>query len=452
MKPRSIKFLLPVAAIACVLVAISLVVNGDGAGRKVSFVVAQATTLREGLKVRAAGQQVGKISSLELVNGGRAARVELELTDEKVWPLPSDTRIRVRYGGTVSYAQRYVDLRRGTAGGPIPEGGTLSSANVEFPVEFDEVFGTFDRRTRRDLGAALDTMGAALPPASPELRGALEPAGDLTEQGKGLFGDLGQHPSRLVDLVRSSDRVLRAARAANPGVAPLLDDAAITFTATAGRASELERLLHELPASLDAARGTLARADRTLVAATGLSRDLRPGVDRLIRITAPLNRTLATLTSVAPDARATLAVARRAAPDIRGLLDRGRAALPELRSIAEQGRPQVRCIRPFAPEIAGWASTWTGFLSEADGKDKYARLYNSVYPFPNDTPFGTGAASKIFPGAFRSYAFPRPPGANVGQPWFQPDCHITPDGLDPTKNPEDVPDDPLSKKLVEPTP
>jgi len=422
--------------LASAAAALLLTLAGSGSREhRVSFVVPEATDLMPGLKVRAAGQHVGEIASLSTVDGGRAARVELKLSADEVWPLPRDTRARLRFGGTIAYSQRYVDLERGTASGaPIPEGGAVS--NVEVPVEFDELFGTFGPRTRHHLRATVDAAGRALPPAAAPIRDALPPLADLLEQGRGAFADLGADRSALATLVRSSDRIVTAARRATPGLSPLLRDASTTFAALGGRASDMRRMLALLPSTLASARTTLRRADGTLASATQVSARLRPGVERLIAITPPLRRALGTLTDVAPDARAALATARRAAPDVTALLDRGAALLPDVTSVGEQAGPQLRCVRPYAPEIAGWASTWTGFLALGDGKDKYARLFNSVYPFPNDTPSGIPTASKLVPGSFASYAFPRPPGANVGQPWFQPECGITSAGLDPTKNPE----------------
>ncbi|HEX6389778.1 MAG TPA: MlaD family protein [Solirubrobacteraceae bacterium] len=420
--------------------AVVALVVGFGGGRRehrVSFVVAEAADLMPGLKVRAAGQHVGEIASLSTVDGGRAARVELKLFDDEVWPLPRDTRLRLRFGGTIAYSQRYVDLRRGTATGPaIPEGGAIARANVEVPVEFDELFGTFGPRTRENLRATIDAAGRALAPAAAPIRDALPPLAGLVEQGRGVFADVGADRSALATLVRSSDRIVSAAHRATPGLSPLLRDASTTFAALGGGASDMRRLLARLPSTLTSARTTLRRADTTLATATQVTSRLRPGVERLIDITPPLRRALGTLVAVAPDARAALATARRAAPDLTGLLNRATALMPDVTSVGEQAAPQLRCVRPYAPEIAGWASTWTGFLALGDGKDKYARLFNSIYPFPNDTPFGIPTASKLVPGSFASYAFPRPPGANAGQPWFQPECGVTAAGLDPAKNPE----------------
>lgn len=444
MAARRARILVPLL-LSVAAIAVALVVAGPAdRGHRVSFVVPDAANFMEGLKVRAAGQQVGKVSSLTTIDGGRAARIELELSADEVWPLPRDTRVRLRYGGTIAYSQRYVDIDRGTAGAPIRDGGTLPAANVEVPVEFDELFNTFDPRTRQNLRAAVDAAGGALRPAAPGIRAALDPAGDVVEQGRGIFGDLAANGSALTTLVRSSDRVVTAARRATPGLGSLITDASTTFAALGSRAAQLQRMLGELPVTLASARATLRRADSTLLSATALSSRLRPGVERLIDITPPLNRTLRSVVDAAPDAVATLSTARAGAPDLTGLLDRARDLMPQLDSLGEQAAEQLGCIRPYAPEIAGWASTWTGFLAHGDGKDKFARLYNSVYPFPNDTPFGTATASRLVPAAFVSYAFPRPPGANVNQPWFLPQCNITSDALDPRKNPEDLHGDVLS--------
>jgi virulence factor Mce-like protein len=439
--------------VAAAVVLLVVTTRSHPGGHRVSFVVASANDLIKGLKVRAAGQPVGHISSLETVDGGRSARVGLALTDPKAWPLARDTRLRLRYGGTVSYAARYVALEPGAAPGPrIPDGGAIATGNVEVPVEFDQVFNTYGPRTRHNLRATVGALGAALQPTAPQLRRTLGPAASAVDEARGLFGDLGDDNAALSTLVRSSDRVLDAANRASPGVAPLVNDAATTFSALASRTQAMRDALGRMPATLAAARSTLARADRTLGSASVLATRLRPGVERLIDITPPLNGTLRTLTAVAPGAVQTVATARRAAPTITAFVDEATALMPKVSKVTTQATTQLGCIRPYAPEIAGFASTWAGFVQNGDGKDKYARLFNAAYPFSNDTQYGVPQAAKIYPNAFKSYAFPRPPGANVNQPWFLPQCGITADGLDPQKNPEALANDPFSKNLVEENP
>lgn len=434
---------------AFAVLAVLAVRDGKGDARHVTFTVPTAANFHKGLAVRAAGQRVGKVTGLATVDGGRGARVEIGITDDAVWPLPTDTRLRLRYGGTVAYAQRYIDLDRGTASRVLPDGGTIATSNIEVPVEFDDVFGTFGRNTRKNLRRSVRAAGAALKPAAEPLRDALDSAPEVTRQARGLFADLGADPAALATLVRSTDDVLAAANRARPGVAGLIDDASTTFAALGAREQQLENLLQRLPGTLTEARSTLTQADGALNSVAGLATDIKPGVERLISITKPLNSTLRTLTAVAPAASSTLNTARRGSGAITTLVDEATGLMPELASLGEQATTQLHCIRPFAPEIGGFLGTWTGFVAVGDGKDKIARLFNSVHPLPNDSPFGTATASKLWPGSFRSYAFPRPPGANVNQPWFLPECGITADGLDPTKNPEDLSQDLFSKRLVD---
>jgi hypothetical protein len=59
---------------------------------------------------------------------------------------------------------------------------------------------------------------------------------------------------------------------------------------------------------------------------------------------------------------------------------------------------------------------------------------NLAPAFFNDVPYTPAQAIKMFPGTH--YAFPNPPGNLAGQPWFQPQCGVTADALDPAKDHE----------------
>jgi ABC-type transporter Mla subunit MlaD len=439
------------AAATIATLAVTVGSSGSGSSHRVGFDVANAANLIPGLQVRAAGQRVGTITAVSVREGGRGARITLELSDGRVWPLPADTFVRVRYGGTIAANGRYVELHRGTAKGtPIPDGGRIR--RVELPVEFDELFNTFGPRTRQSLRSTVDAAGRTLDAAGEPLHRALDSAPPAVHQFAGALVDLGDTHVALDTLVRSTDHVLAATERADPGLGPLLTDAATTLTAVSRQADAVKRTLDQTPETLQDTRTTLTRVDRTLTAATTLTGKLAPGVDQLRRIIPPLNGTLRTVRDVAPSARRALATTRRAAPDLVRLLDDTRALTPNLTSTLDQATTQLSCLRPYAPEIAGFASTWSGFVANGDKKDKYARLFNAVYPFPNDTPLTVPQLSKLMPGPFQAWGFPRAPGANVGQPWYQPNCGITADGADPSKDPEAINFDLFSKNLLEVAP
>jgi hypothetical protein len=127
---------------------------------------------------------------------------------------------------------------------------------------------------------------------------------------------------------------------------------------------------------------------------------------------------------------------RGATPSLNPLLQRAATLMHDIASIGKQATTELDCIRPYAPDIAGFASNWADFLSWGDAKDRVIRAQvQNLTPAPvNIVGYDSATAAKLFPGL--RYAFPRPPGESAGQPWFQPQCGITKDALDPSKDPE----------------
>jgi phospholipid/cholesterol/gamma-HCH transport system substrate-binding protein len=427
--------LLAVGAVLVGILAVMVVAASGGGGHNVVVTADQARFLHKGADVRVAGRTVGKISEATPTRQG-IARLELEIDDDRVWPLPRGTQVHFRWLSTIALAGRYVELVLPAKGGPaIPEGGTIAADDVTSAVELDDVFRTLDRPTRRNLRGLFTEAGPALANGGDDLRRALVDGPSAVAQADAVLGDLGADERKLDTLVRSVDSVAHAVETSNPGIGRLLTGAAKTFDAIGSRSRELQRVMTAMPPTLDTARETLAHADRTLIAVNGLAGDLAPGVAQVRRLAPPLNRTLATLVRIGPDARRTLGALRRAAPDLNPLLTRARTLMPRIRSVSRQAATQLNCIRPFAPEIASFATNWTAMSSWDDGQDKFFRGNGTLYPFATSSaPLTSADAIRLFPGL--DYAFPRPPGQSSGQPWFLPECNLGPETLDPTKDPE----------------
>lgn len=80
--------------------------------------------LRAGQFVRASGVEVGKVSSVQLVDGGKRARVEFNV-DRSV-PLYQSTTAQIRYLDLIG--NRYLELKRGQGEGAdkvLPPGGFI---------------------------------------------------------------------------------------------------------------------------------------------------------------------------------------------------------------------------------------------------------------------------------------------------------------------------------------
>jgi hypothetical protein len=134
----------------------------------------------------------------------------------------------------------------------------------------------------------------------------------------------------------------------------------------------------------------------------------------------------------------TLNTAYHATPKLNPLLTLATQLMPQIGSIGGQATTALQCIRPYSPDIAAFANNWGDFLSWSDGKDRVIRatVENIIAAPINGLPYNSATATKLFPGL--TYSFPRPPGEAAGEPWYLPQCGITPSSGIPANDPESV--------------
>lgn len=421
-------------------IALLVVVLATGSSsRTFTAVVPAANDIMRGTAIKAGGSTaIGSVTALDPIDGGRAARITMKIDDRAYWPLPRDSRLEVRLGGTVSTINRYILLTRGKdRAHPLANGDALPAGAVKVPVEIDRLLNRFTPTVRRGTKSLLDNAAPVLDGGGPALHRALAPdkaplavagAADVTD-------DLTRNTAGLRTLVRATSRVVTAADTAAPGLRTLLDGAGQTADAIAGEAGSLRVMLTRMPGAMQQTRTTLAKAEVTLRDAGTLTHELDPGVEQLRTTVAPLRAALARLREVTPLGVDTLRSATRLGPLVPALR-RLEGEVPTLRSLFDQAQEQVGCIRPYTPEIVGLATAWGDFTSPIDTHDRMVHTnFQSFLPTP--TTFQTTTAAQVVknnPGT--TYGFPRPPGELAGQPWFQPQCGVTKDSLDPSKDKE----------------
>lgn len=434
---QTVRRIVPLLIVAAILaVAIVLVAGGGGTQHDLWANIPDATGLVAAEPIRDAGVVVGEIGSVEPIDGGREARVELSI-GRQGWPVQRGTVMHLRWGGTISYLGDYVDVLRPRVGGAdYADGATLPRSAFTVPVQFDTLIDDFTPSVRSGLRSMITSGGSALTAAQPGFEQTLQRAPAAVAQANLLLGDLDQSRGQLQTLINATGHVVDAFDAARPTVEQLIGGAAQTLDAVASRASALQTTLSDAPDSFDQIRSTLGRADRTLTLADVVTARIGPGVTQLHETVAPLHHLLRTVTDVAPDAEGTLTTAARSAPQITRMLAKATALMPAIASDTGQAVPELGCIRPYTPDIVALFTNWAGFISGTDGTDYEARILPSAIPpaltnVSSETPAQAVAA---FPGLTDS--FPRAPGEAAGQPWFLPQCGITPNYLTAAGDPE----------------
>lgn len=423
------------ALASVVLVAVVIASVATGAEKhRFDAQVPSALYIYPGTEVRQAGQAIGEVVEVSAAKNGSNARIGIEVEDA-AWPIAANSGLRLKSLSSISYHGRVVEvIPPARPDGWLADGAVLAGSSVNSPVEIDEILRSLDPGAQGDLGALLRNGGAALTGTPADVQKALRDAPGTLGQARAILDDLGEDSETLDTLVHEAARAVHAVNGPSPGLGALVDGTADTFEATARHATALGQTFERAPSALAATRKTLTSAEVTLREASTLTDRLAPGVPELRRALPPLTRALRTIRIVAPEGTSTLRTARRATTSLNPLLTTATQQLPRLTSIAKQAASQVACIRPYAPEVAGFASNWGSFISVGDNIDRVARVNLPVQPQPNLTPLTPAQYKALFPQM--RYSFPRPPGESSGQPWYIPECGVGPETSDPSKDPE----------------
>ena len=112
-----------------------------------SAIFSSASGLRNGQFVRASGVEVGKVSKVQLIDGGDRVRVDFNV--DRSLPLFDETTASIRYLNLIG--DRYLELKRGDSDKRLPPGGTIPEELTEPALDLDALIGGF-----RPLFRALD--------------------------------------------------------------------------------------------------------------------------------------------------------------------------------------------------------------------------------------------------------------------------------------------------------
>ncbi|UXA18287.1 virulence factor Mce family protein [Mycobacterium sp. SMC-4] len=104
-----------------------------------SAIFSSASGLRPGQFVRASGVEVGKVSGVELIDGG--TKVKVDFSVDRSLDLFDETRASVRYLNLIG--DRYLELSRGDSNTRIGAGATIPIELTEPALDLDALIGGF---------------------------------------------------------------------------------------------------------------------------------------------------------------------------------------------------------------------------------------------------------------------------------------------------------------------
>src|SRR4051794_3674875 len=138
-------------------------------GYRIGAVFPDGTQLAQQADVRISGVPVGRV--VRVGSAGNRIRATLELDDRYV-PLRGDVHAMLR--AKTLLGETYVELTPGARGAAvIQEGSTLPLGNVRPSIELDEIFRSFDARTRAGVRTWLQSQAASVQGRGSEVSDAI---------------------------------------------------------------------------------------------------------------------------------------------------------------------------------------------------------------------------------------------------------------------------------------
>jgi len=305
-------------------------------GYRFSAEFPEAALLAKEADVRIAGVNVGKVKSTELGPGAQTTKAEMEL-DERFAPIKADTRAILRTKSLLG--ETYVELTPGNQDADdLPEGGTLHRANVADTVELDEVFRTFDPKTRRNFQDWLHEAGIlSTPQYASDLNDSLGNAAPFVKGGADLLRPLDEQEVALRRVVRDTGRTFRAISREDGQLRGVIVNGDATFSALSSRDDALADTFAVLPTFLRETRLTVDRLERFARATDPLVRDLREPADDL----AP---TLRDLGDLSPDLEHLF-------NQVGPLVDASATGIPAATRFLRGAEPLLASVHVFMPEL-----------------------------------------------------------------------------------------------------
>jgi virulence factor Mce-like protein len=239
-----------------------------------------ANNVKPNSPVRIAGVNVGKVTAVDRLPSDRnAARVTMRI-DKKGLPIHKDATLQIRPRIFLE-GNFFVDLQPGSPSAPkIGDGDTIPVNQTSAPVQIDQVLGTLQTDTRKDLKRVLKELstglggqgGAGFNRSIPYWKDAYERGAIASDATLGLL----EHD--LSGYIKNAGATAEALDRNDIQLKSLITDFNTTARAFAARDDDLSAAIAELPRTLRAGRPALASLNAAFPPLRRFIRDFRPAV------------------------------------------------------------------------------------------------------------------------------------------------------------------------------
>ena len=285
-----------VAAVAVAVVVVAVILLSGGTSYQVRLVFGDASQIVNGDQVQVAGNSVGSVSNITLTPNGQA-QLTINISNPDYVPLHQGTEATVRLTSLSGIANRYVDLRLGSASAPkIPSGGVIGTQDTTSAVDIDELFNTLNPPTLKGLQNLIQGAGSQFAGKGAAAQAAWQYLNPAVAASSTLFSELNRHDGGdFTNFVVQSSKLLGTVAQRQSDLSALVKNLGTTTQALASQKTALGQSIQRLPQFM-------ALADTTFVNLRNALDDLTPLVNVSKPVAPKLQKFLTQLRPLAQNA------------------------------------------------------------------------------------------------------------------------------------------------------
>ncbi len=436
-----------VGALLVGVVLVAIVLFGGDSGHKYKLLFETGGQLVVGNQVLVGGQPIGTVDDISLTEDSQAA-VTISVDD----PLHDGTLATIRATSLSGIANRYVSISPGPNSEPeIPDDATIPQTKTTSPVDIDQLFDTFNAKTRRGLANFIQGQGTVYTNNGKAANRAYKFLAPGLQSTSRLLAELTRDQQTFSDFLASGSRVLGAIAERRTDLTSAISNTNQALAAIAAENDAFDRSLVALPPALRQANTTFVNLRAAigdldpLIAATGDAEQagLTPFLRKLSTVSqdsVPVFRDLGLVLhrdGPANDLVDTLGA-------LPGAQRRASTAVPANIKAIDTSQPRIAQLRPYTPDLMGFLARFGQVASNYDGNGHYLRVQptginlfrwnsgsNVLDPIPTTEQFAD----------FDNGFFNRCPGAST-QPLSGSNPFLDAGALDGICNPNDTPQGP----------
>ena len=381
-----------------VVVAVFLAYNANNGlpfvpTRSLNVLISNGAELVKGNEVRSGGFRIGVVNNMtpvRLPNGAVGAKLSLKL-DKKIGALPVDTTVHIRPRSALGL--KYVEIDKGVSSKTIPDGGTLPESHTSVPVELDQLYNMFDRRTRDASRTDLKGFGDAFTGRGYDLNQTIQIAPSLFGHLLSVMTNLSDPRTDLKSFFKELGDAARIVAPVSQQNAHLFTTMANTFNAFSRDPKALKDTISKNPPTLDVGTRSL-RVQRPFLAHTAaFSHDFK-------YVAADLRGALPTLNSAlsigVPVTQRSVGLNERLQEAMDALRDLTQAptttgALRGLTATVTTLQPQLRYLGPYVTVCNNWNNFWTFTAEHFTAPDSTGGSERALLNMASPQPDGIGA-------------------------------------------------------------